>query len=118
MPVATGGRIAGPGTGTSDSIPALLSNGEFVIRERAANTLGYDRLDFINRTGRLPAFAQGGPVSQVTHSAPAWPAPTQVSLSGLMDGAQVVLVTDEGSFEAHVERVALRADRTRRMGAV
>ena len=29
---ATGGLITGPGTGTSDSIPSLLSNGEFVVR--------------------------------------------------------------------------------------
>ncbi|MDR1079232.1 MAG: phage tail tape measure protein [Propionibacteriaceae bacterium] len=116
---AAGGRISGPGTGTSDSILARVSNGEFVIRERAANSLGYDRLDFINRTGRLPAFAQGGPVAQVTHmTAPDWAAPVRVSLAGLMDGAQVTLVTDEGSFEAHVEQVALRADRTRRLGAV
>lgn len=29
---AVGGRVSGPGTGTSDSIPALLSNDEFVVR--------------------------------------------------------------------------------------
>jgi hypothetical protein len=31
----SGGRVHGPGTGTSDSIPAWLSNGEFVINARA-----------------------------------------------------------------------------------
>lgn len=30
-PYATGGAVSGPGTGTSDSIPALLSNGEHVL---------------------------------------------------------------------------------------
>jgi len=30
-----GGFISGPGTGRSDSIPALLSNGEFVVNSRA-----------------------------------------------------------------------------------
>lgn len=29
---AEGGKIAGPGTSTSDSIPAMLSDGEFVVR--------------------------------------------------------------------------------------
>ena len=32
---AEGGYIAGAGTGTSDSIPARLSNGEFVVRASA-----------------------------------------------------------------------------------
>lgn len=32
---ATGGKVTGPGTGTSDSIPANLSNGEFVMTAKA-----------------------------------------------------------------------------------
>ena len=32
---AQGGKVTGPGTGTSDSIPAMLSNGEFVMTARA-----------------------------------------------------------------------------------
>lgn len=32
---ATGGKVTGPGTGTSDSIPAQLSNGEFVVTAKA-----------------------------------------------------------------------------------
>lgn len=32
---ATGGLVSGPGTGTSDSIPAMLSNGESVMTARA-----------------------------------------------------------------------------------
>lgn len=52
---ATGGRIHGPGTGTSDSIPAMLSNNEHVIR--AASVAKLDRevgpnfLNVLNRTG-------------------------------------------------------------------
>lgn len=34
---ATGGRVTGPGSGTSDSIPAQLSNGESVITARATD---------------------------------------------------------------------------------
>lgn len=33
---ANGGWVSGPGTGTSDSIPALLSNGEFVVNAKSA----------------------------------------------------------------------------------
>lgn len=37
---AGGGEIVGPGTGTSDSIPAMLSDGEFVYTERAVKGAG------------------------------------------------------------------------------
>ena len=34
------GQITGPGTGTSDSIPAMLSNGEFVMTKKAVDGAG------------------------------------------------------------------------------
>ena len=37
---ADGGEIVGPGTGTSDSVPAMLSDGEFVLTERAVKGAG------------------------------------------------------------------------------
>ena len=65
---ATGGLILGPGTATSDSIPAMLSNGEFVIRAASVSRYGTDLLTAIN-TGR---FASGGPVGfRTTTAAPA-----------------------------------------------
>lgn len=59
---ATGGYIRGPGTGTSGSIPARLSNGEFVVREAMVRKYGVGFLHAINR-GRLAGFADGGLVS-------------------------------------------------------
>ncbi len=38
--VAEGGEIVGPGTGTSDSVPAMLSDGEFVMTARAVEGAG------------------------------------------------------------------------------
>ena len=38
--LARGGMVNGPGTGTSDSIPAMLSDGEFVFTERAVDGAG------------------------------------------------------------------------------
>ena len=38
--VARGGAINGPGTGTSDSIPAMLSDGEFVLTANAVRGAG------------------------------------------------------------------------------
>jgi tape measure domain-containing protein len=66
---AEGGKVSGPGTGTSDSIPAMLSNGEFVINAKAASrNLGL--LNAIN-TGSLRKFAEGGLVSTAMLAAPA-----------------------------------------------
>ncbi|MBK6556152.1 MAG: phage tail tape measure protein [Comamonadaceae bacterium] len=53
---ATGGLITGPGTGTSDSIPALLSNGEYVVRAAAVDHYGVEKLHAINAM----RFADGG----------------------------------------------------------
>ena len=38
--VNAGGAVAGPGTGTSDSIPAMLSDGEFVMTAKAVRAMG------------------------------------------------------------------------------
>lgn len=59
---ATGGSVDGPGTGTSDSVPAMLSNGEYVLNAQAVDRLGVPFLNGLN-TGRLRGFASGGLVS-------------------------------------------------------
>ena len=38
--VADGGEITGPGTGTSDSVPARLSDGEFVLTAKSVRGAG------------------------------------------------------------------------------
>lgn len=57
--VATGGRISGPGTGTSDSIPAWLSNGEAVLKASSLRKLdakyGRGFFNTLNATGDVPA---------------------------------------------------------------
>ena len=59
IPHATGGYIAGPGTSTSDSIPAFLSNGEYVLTADAVQNVGLPLLDAMN-SGRVGHFATGG----------------------------------------------------------
>ncbi|MDE1556046.1 MULTISPECIES: hypothetical protein [Comamonas] len=68
-PSTDGGRIVGPGTGTSDSIAALVdgkrpiavSNNEFIQPEKAVNHYGLPFMEAV-RTLRLPKprFAFGG----------------------------------------------------------
>lgn len=50
---ASGGPIIGPGTGTSDQVPILASNGEWVIREAAARKLGPSTMAQINNADKL-----------------------------------------------------------------
>lgn len=59
---ATGGYITGPGTGTSDSIPAMLSNGEYVMSAAAVDRIGTPLLDAMNH-GASVRYAGGGLVS-------------------------------------------------------
>ncbi|CAA2141471.1 hypothetical protein [Hyphomicrobium sp. ghe19] len=61
---AEGGQIKGPGTGTSDSILAQVSNGEFVVNAASAQK-NLPLLHAINNdkpVGNLPKFASGGVV--------------------------------------------------------
>ena len=57
---ADGGLIVGPGSGTSDSIPAMVSNGEFIMN--AKRTEQYLPLLQLMAKGKLPGFAspEGG----------------------------------------------------------
>lgn len=61
---ATGGEIRGAGTGTSDSILAWVSNGEYVQRSRAVAKYGVKFMDALNagliNPDDLPTFKTGG----------------------------------------------------------
>jgi TP901 family phage tail tape measure protein len=57
MGFQSGGKVTGPGSGTSDSIPAMLSNGEYVLRADAVKAIGVDALDKMNHAKK---FANGG----------------------------------------------------------
>jgi tape measure domain-containing protein len=56
--LAAGGQVKGPGTPTSDSIPALLSNGEFVVNAKATKD-HRDLLEKIN-SGKVIKRSLGG----------------------------------------------------------
>jgi tape measure domain-containing protein len=72
---ATGGYITGPGTGTSDSISARLSNGEYVMSAQAVRNIGVGSLDAMN-SGRMRS---GGDVQQVTYNINVHPSSTPTS---------------------------------------
>jgi len=69
---AEGGLIQGPGGPKSDSIPARLSHGEFIVKADAVASFGVANLDAINRGLRIPSierlalprYAEGGLVGE------------------------------------------------------
>lgn len=111
---AAGGYISGPGTGTSDSIPAYLSNGEYVINAAAVRKLGRRHLDMLNSGIPIPRFADGGMVGTVASMQPS-------ALSGLENwgkatlvdgGNQLEVILPRDSFEALLSRTARKHGRT------
>jgi len=58
------GEVEGPGTGVSDSIPARLSDGEFVVTEQATDEIGADNLQTMMDDAEREADAHGGGVKE------------------------------------------------------
>ncbi len=104
---ATGGYIRGPGTGTSDSILARLSNGEFVMRAAAVRHYGPALMAAMNGL-QLPKFADGGLVEGVS---PSMPHLGKVDLS--LGGETTTIYVDE-SAGIDLRRLAMKHGRTSR----
>lgn len=82
---ARGGPVFGAGTATSDSVPAFLSNGEFVIRAAAVRKYGLSLFNALNRMrfdpGAFQRFAEGGLVRSLQVL---MPAPIRFAEGGLV----------------------------------
>lgn len=89
---ATGGIVRGPGSGTSDSIQAWLSNGEGIIRARAVRHYGEGLINAINSMTWSPAAAM---------------APVMVAPGGNRSGMTPITINLGGGLVADV-----LADRT------
>lgn len=85
-----GGLLSGPGTSTSDSIPAWLSTKEYVVKAASVDKIGVHRLDYLNETGTIPHFDIGGSparavngnLAQGTLSHTAGPSVTNIYVEG------------------------------------
>lgn len=110
---ASGGHIKGSGTGTSDSILARLSNGEYVVRAAAVRKYGLQTLHAMNNM-RLPKFAGGGLVDSVTNMQPAQ-AKSIGSLNFHLPGGDSFSVDVAGTSNLDdLHRAALKYGRTRK----
>lgn len=98
---AVGGRISGPGTGTSDSIPAMLSNGEYVLRASSVRKLdakyGSGWIDYLNRMGEIPNRRVSSTVERYRRDSYAYASGGRVRMmsatSSNVDNSRVVNVT-------------------------
>ncbi|TRO09215.1 phage tail protein [Ectopseudomonas mendocina] len=101
---AGGGLVSGPGSATSDSIPARLSAGEYVVRAAAVRQVGVAFLDSLNGLSAGPrfkggelAFAAGGLVPEVKVP----PAQPQVN-----QAVRIVNAIDPGVTHDHLQSPA------------
>ncbi|RPJ56064.1 MAG: hypothetical protein EHM12_10965, partial [Dehalococcoidia bacterium] len=62
--LATGGAISGVGGPREDRVPIMASAGEYILKADAAKNIGYDTLNHMNSTGKVPKFADGGQISE------------------------------------------------------
>lgn len=104
-----GGPVWGAGTATSDSIQALLSDGEFVIRAAAVKKLGLARLDYMNKMGELPQFSKGGKAAAVGRSLGASTSPVRrTANSSASSGTQryAFTITNWRDGEGYMQGIA------------
>ncbi|MDY6084640.1 MAG: hypothetical protein SPI25_05260 [Dialister sp.] len=94
--LSKGGAVFGAGTSVSDSIPAMLSDGEYVLNADAVSRIGVPALNTLNE-GHLPHFSEGGAVGGGS--------------SGTLNGGASVTVNvsamDAESFSSFLERGGL-----------
>lgn len=104
--LASGGYVSGPGTGTSDSIPVRLSNGEYVMSAAAVDRIGTPLLDAMNR-GDAVHYAGGGLV-RVNNGSGSGSGSATVSSAGPSVILQVSAI-DAASFSDFLNRGGLDA---------
>ena len=104
--LASGGYVSGPGTGTSDSIPVRLSNGEYVMSAAAVDRIGTPLLDAMNR-GDAVHYAGGGLV-RVNNGSGNGSGSAAVSSAGPSVSLQVSAI-DAASFSDFLNRGGLDA---------
>ena len=103
-------RKAAGGRAPSDTVPALLTPGEFVFSKSSAQSIGYGNLSKMNQQG-VQGFANGGPVGGARFS------PTQaLAGSGMISPKDLQAATKEmGVFEkilAKLNQIARQLEAT------
>ena len=118
-PMASGGMLSGPGTGTSDSIPIMASNGEYIMNASAVKAYGPKFMDKINAKkfasggfiGSMPTMsiapgmAAGGSVPMPSISAPPTPTYNIPSAGGGMSPAPIAQMARGGQITSNSSNI-------------
>ena len=106
---AEGGLITGAGTGTSDSIPAMLSNNEFVVRAEPVKQPG--ALQFLHRFNQLGMaavkiqhFATGGLVRSISDFASTYSTASPQMMAGVGGGGGHINLTQNFTVQPSTPR--------------
>ena len=103
-PRAGGGIVKGAGTGTSDSIHLMASDGEYVVKSAAVSHWGLPIMEAINSM-KMPKFAGGGIIGNIVN----FPHFKEGGLVGTEGKHTLDLRTDAGTFQAAVSDDTMRA---------
>ncbi|WP_181424625.1 phage tail tape measure protein [Georgenia satyanarayanai] len=107
--MATGGAVIGPGTGTSDDVPIMASNGEHMLTAAEVEAAGGHGAIYAMRaairSGAMRGYRDGGAVQYV----PSFASGGAVSASATrvsLEGMRVRLSVGEREFTGYMEDVA------------
>jgi hypothetical protein len=93
--LATGGYVSGPGSSTSDSIPAKLSNGEYVIQANAVQHYGTDFMNALNRMQVQQGNSGFGPTMASQQSSVVYLSPEDRQLLRAATSRPITLYSDD-----------------------
>lgn len=105
-----GGEVDGPGTETSDDVPAWLSDGEYVLNAEAVDMVGKKKLDQINRAGLEKRGDRGAVPMRAKDGA------VMLSLGSFVGGLAGGYTTGERIKEHREDRKFLKEERDYQRG--
>ncbi len=104
-------NYASGGPAGSDTVPAMLTPGEFVINRKSAQKIGYSKLNRMNKQGVM-GFADGGLVPGVQYLNQG------SSNAGVQSNQQGVVEVNSSHIVNAINAMASRLDRTIRVSSV
>jgi hypothetical protein len=106
------GGVWGPGTSTSDSIPAMLSNGEYVLNAAATQKFGIPLLDRMNGSYNIPS----GSISGVNSTSNASSNNIVYNIDIDLNGTNVTADDIMRKFKSELALIGAKEGRVRNLG--
>lgn len=95
------------GGSAEDTVPALLTPGEFVINKKAAKRIGYNKLHKLNKADKLQGYNKGGSVGMIQKfGAGGSPQPWPKNLMQYTTENKLALAAEQAEFFAYKAKEA------------